>query len=74
MRDLPDVRVFPSGLIDDMHRAFDAVSSTLRLWQSDKATGFHRRSSRRARPTGRGHFAIGYPDSSAMVGARQADW
>jgi hypothetical protein len=38
MRDLPDVRVFPSGLIDDMHRAFDAVSSTLRLWQSDKAT------------------------------------
>jgi hypothetical protein len=56
MRDLPDVRVFPSGLIDDMHRAF------------------HRRSSRRARPTGRGHFAIGYPDSSAMVGARQADW
>jgi hypothetical protein len=39
MRDLPAVKVFPSGLIDDMHRAFDAVCAKLRLApQSDKAT------------------------------------
>jgi hypothetical protein len=39
MRDLPAVKVFPSGLIDDMHRAFDTVCAKLRLApQSDKAT------------------------------------
>jgi hypothetical protein len=39
MRDLPDVKIFPSGLIDDMHQTFDAVCARLRLApQSDKAT------------------------------------
>jgi hypothetical protein len=39
MRDLPDVKVFPNALVDDMHRAFEAVCAKLRLApQSDKAT------------------------------------
>jgi hypothetical protein len=39
MRDLPDVKLFPSGLNDDMHKAFEAVCAKLRLTpQSDKAT------------------------------------
>jgi hypothetical protein len=39
MRDLPDVKIFPSGLIDDMHKAFETVCAKLRLApQSDKAT------------------------------------
>ena len=39
MRDLPDVKLFPSALIDDMHKAFEAVCAKLRLApQSDKAT------------------------------------
>jgi hypothetical protein len=39
MRDLPDVKVFPSGLIDDMHKAFETACAKLRLApQSDKAT------------------------------------
>jgi hypothetical protein len=39
MRDLPHVKVFPSSLIDDMHRSFEAVCVKLRLApQSDKAT------------------------------------
>jgi hypothetical protein len=39
MRDLPDVQLFPAPLIDDMHKAFEAVCAQLRLArQSDKAT------------------------------------
>jgi hypothetical protein len=38
MRDLPDVKLFPGDLIDDMHKAFEAVCSNLGLRQSDKAT------------------------------------
>jgi hypothetical protein len=39
MRDLPDVKVFPSSLIDDMHKSFEAVCAKLGLApQSDKAT------------------------------------
>jgi hypothetical protein len=39
MRDLPDVKLFPGDLIDDMHKAFEAVCAKLRLApQSDKAT------------------------------------
>jgi hypothetical protein len=39
MRDLPDARLFPNSLIDDMHKTFDAVCAKLRLaQQSDKAT------------------------------------
>jgi hypothetical protein len=39
MRDLPHVKVFPTGLIDDMHKSFEAVCAKLRLApQSDKAT------------------------------------
>jgi hypothetical protein len=39
MRDLPGANLFPSNLIGDMHRAFDAVCAKLRLApQSDKAT------------------------------------
>jgi hypothetical protein len=39
MRDLPDVKLFPTSLIDDMHKAFEAVCVELRLTpQSDKAT------------------------------------
>ena len=39
MRDLPDAKLFSSGLIDDMHKAFDAVCAKLRLSpKSDKAT------------------------------------
>jgi hypothetical protein len=38
MRDLPGFEVFPSDLIDDMHKAFEAVCATLRLApQADKA-------------------------------------
>jgi hypothetical protein len=39
MRDLPDVKVFPNSLIDDMHKAFEAVCAKLGLApQADKAT------------------------------------
>jgi hypothetical protein len=39
MRDLPDVQLFSSSLIDDMHKAFDVVCVRLRLSRkSDKAT------------------------------------
>jgi hypothetical protein len=39
MRDLPDFKPFPNHLIDDMHRAFDAICAKLRLAPtSDKAT------------------------------------
>jgi hypothetical protein len=39
MRDLSAVKIFPDGLIDDMHKAFEAVCAKLRLApQSDKAT------------------------------------
>ena len=39
MRDLPDIKPFPSFLIDDMHKAFDAVCAKLRLAsKADKAT------------------------------------
>jgi hypothetical protein len=39
MRDLPNVKVFPSALIDDMHKTFEAVCAKLRLApQADKAT------------------------------------
>jgi hypothetical protein len=38
MRDLPDVKLFSSDLIDDMHKAFEAVCSNLGLKQSDRAT------------------------------------
>jgi hypothetical protein len=39
MRDLPDVKLFPSSLVDDMHKAFEAVCAKLGLApQSDKAT------------------------------------
>jgi hypothetical protein len=39
MRDLPDVKLFSSGLIDDMHKAFETVCAKLRLSpKSDKAT------------------------------------
>jgi hypothetical protein len=39
MRDLPGVKLFPSHLIDDMHKAFEVVCAKLRLApQSDKAT------------------------------------
>ena len=39
MRDLPDVKLFPNALIDDMHKTFEAVCAKLRLApQSDKAT------------------------------------
>jgi hypothetical protein len=39
VRDLPDVKLFPSSLIDDMHEAFEAVCAKLRLTsKSDKAT------------------------------------
>jgi hypothetical protein len=38
MRDLPDVKLFSSGLIDDMHKAFEAVCTRLCLApKSDKA-------------------------------------
>jgi hypothetical protein len=39
MRDLPDIKVFPSSLIDDMHKSFEMVCAKLGLAaQSDKAT------------------------------------
>jgi hypothetical protein len=39
MRDLPHSEQFPSYLIDDMHKAFDAVCVKLRLSpRADKAT------------------------------------
>jgi hypothetical protein len=39
MRDLPHVKVFPSSLIDDMHKSFEAVCARLGLApQADKAT------------------------------------
>jgi hypothetical protein len=39
MRHLPDAELFPSPLIDDMHKAFDAVCAKLRLTHTaDKAT------------------------------------
>jgi hypothetical protein len=39
MRDLPGVKLFPSYLIDDMHKAFDAACEKLCLAEpSDKAT------------------------------------
>ncbi len=39
MRDLPDVKLFPGDLSDDMHKAFNAVCAKLGLApQSDKAT------------------------------------
>jgi hypothetical protein len=39
MRDLPDIKLFPTSLNDDMHKAFEAVCAKLRLTpQSDKAT------------------------------------
>jgi hypothetical protein len=39
MRDLPSVKLFPTDLIDDMHKAFEAVCAKLGLApQSDKAT------------------------------------
>jgi hypothetical protein len=39
MRDLPDVKVFPGALIDDMHKSFEVVCAKLGLApQSDKAT------------------------------------
>jgi hypothetical protein len=39
MRDLPDFKVLPSGLIDDMHKAFETVCAKLRLApKADKAT------------------------------------
>jgi hypothetical protein len=39
MRDLPHVKLFPSALIDDMHKAFEAVCAKLGLApQSYKAT------------------------------------
>jgi hypothetical protein len=38
MRDLPGVKLFPSHLIDDMHKAFEAVCAKLHLApQSDKS-------------------------------------
>jgi hypothetical protein len=40
MRHLPDFEPFPNYLIDDMHKAFDAVCAKLRLAsKADKATG-----------------------------------
>jgi hypothetical protein len=39
MRDLPDVKLFPTDLIDDMHKTYEVVCAKLRLTpQSDKAT------------------------------------
>jgi hypothetical protein len=39
MRHLPGVELFPTPLIDDMHKAFDAVCAKLRLAHTaDKAT------------------------------------
>ncbi len=39
MRDLPNVTLFASDLIDDMHKSFEAVCANLGLApQSDKAT------------------------------------
>ena len=39
MRELPDVKVFPNSLIDDMHKSFEAVCAKLGLApQTDKAT------------------------------------
>jgi hypothetical protein len=39
MRNLPDVKLFPTDLIDDMHKAFEAVCAKLGLApQADKAT------------------------------------
>jgi hypothetical protein len=39
LRDLPDVKLFPGDLIDDMHKTFEAVCARLRLApQSDKVT------------------------------------
>ena len=39
MRHLPDFEPFPDYLIDDMHKAFDAVCAKLRLAnKADKAT------------------------------------
>jgi hypothetical protein len=39
MGNLPQIKLFPSSLIDDMHRTFEAVCAKLGLApQSDKAT------------------------------------
>jgi hypothetical protein len=39
MRDLPDLKLFPGDLIDDMHKAFEAACAKLRLApHADKAT------------------------------------
>jgi hypothetical protein len=39
MRDLPHFKVFPSPVIDDMHKSFEAVCAKLDLApQADKAT------------------------------------
>jgi hypothetical protein len=38
MRDLPDFKVFPSPLIYDMHKSFDAVCAKVGLAPDDRAT------------------------------------
>jgi hypothetical protein len=38
MHDLPEFKVFPSPLIYDMHKSFDAVCAKVGLAPGDKAT------------------------------------